>query len=93
MDDPTDSLTDLLLTSILPSLKAVQLSQAEQIAANDRLEQAIEQLRAHLNSEFGKLSAQIIAARAEMAALQAALQVLHARSYGTASTEEFKLIH
>jgi hypothetical protein len=93
MDDPTDSLTDLLLTSILPSLKAVQRSQAEQIAANDRLEQAIEQLRAHLNSEFANLSAQIIAARAEMAALQAALQVLQARSHGTASTEEFKLIH
>jgi hypothetical protein len=93
MDDPTNSLTDLLLNSILPNLKAVQVSQSEQIAANGRLEQAIEQLRAHLHSEFNKLSAQIIDARAEMAALQAALQVLQSRSRGTASTEEFKLIH
>jgi hypothetical protein len=93
MDDPIDSLTDLLLTSILPNLRAVQVSQSEQIAANDRLEQAIEQLRAHLNSEFAKPSAQIIAARAEMAALQAALQTLQAHSQGKASSEELKLIH
>jgi hypothetical protein len=93
MDEPIDSLTDLLLTSILPNLRSVQVSQAEQIAANDRLEQAIEQLRAHLNSEFAKLSAQIIAARAEMAALHAALQTLQARSQGTITTEGSKHIH
>jgi cell division protein FtsB len=93
MDDPIDSLTDLLLTSILPNLRAVQVSQSEQIAANDRLEQAIEHLRAHLNSEFAKLSAQIIAARAEMAALHAALQSLQALTHGTVSSEESKRIH
>ena len=93
MDDPIDSLTELLLTSILPNLRAVQVSQSEQIAANDRLEEAIEQLRSHLNSEFAKLSAQIIAARAEMAALQAALQTLQARSHGAAAAEQSKQIH
>ena len=77
MDDPTDSLTDLLLTSILPSLKAVQLSQAEQIAANDRLENAIEELRLHLESQFAHLSAQLTACRAELAAAQAAFQAAH----------------
>ena len=87
-----DSLTELLLTSILPNLKAVQVSQAEQIAANDRLEQAIEQLRAHLDSEFNKLSAQLIAARAEMAALHAALQVLQSRTQSP-SSEQSKRIH
>jgi chromosome segregation ATPase len=92
MDDPTDSLADLLLTSILPNLRAVQASQAEQIAANNRLEQAIEQLRAHLDSEFANLSAQLIAARAETAALHAALQVLQARSHST-SSERSKHIH
>jgi hypothetical protein len=93
MEDSMDSLTDLLLTAILPNLKAVQVNQGEQIAANDRLELAIEQLRAHLDSEFARLSSQLIACRAEMAALQAALQVLQARSHGTASSEEYKLIH
>jgi BMFP domain-containing protein YqiC len=92
MDDPTDSLTDLLLNSILPNLRAVQVSQSEQIAANDRLEQSIENLRTHLNSEFNKLSAQLIAARAEMAALQAALQTLQARTHSP-SSEDSKLIH
>jgi uncharacterized membrane-anchored protein len=92
MDDPTDSLTDLLLNSILPNLRAVQVSQAEQIAANDRLEQSIENLRTHLNSEFNKLSAQLIAARAEMAALQAALQTLQSRTHSP-SSEDSKLIH
>ena len=92
MDDPTDSLTDLLLNSILPNLRAVQVSQAEQIAANARLEQSIENLRTHLNSEFNKLSAQLIAARAEMAALQAALQTLQSRTHSP-SSEDSKLIH
>ena len=92
MDDPTDSLTDLLLNSILTNLRAVQVSQAEQIAANDRLEQSIENLRTHLNSEFNKLSAQLIAARAEMAALHAALQTLQARTHSP-SSEDSKLIH
>ena len=92
MDDQMDSLTELLLTSILPNLTAVQVSQAEQIAANDRLEQAIEQLRAHLDSEFNKLSAQLIAARAEMAALHAALQVLQSRTQSP-SSEQSKRIH
>jgi hypothetical protein len=93
MDDPMNSLTELLLSSILPNLKAVQVSQAEQIAANDRLEQSIEHLRAHLDSEFNKLAAQLLACRAEMAALQAAIQTLQTRTHGKASTEEFKLIH
>ena len=88
-----DSLTELLLNSILPNLKAVQVSQAEQIAANDGLEQSIEHLRAHLDSEFNKLAAQLIACRAEMAALQAMIQTLQARSHGTTSAEGTKLIH
>jgi len=87
-----NSLTDLLLTSILPNLKAIQVSQSEQIAANDRLEQSIEQLRGHLNSEFNELAAQLIAARAEIAALHAALQTLQARNHGTVSAET-SLVH
>jgi len=92
MDDPMDSLTKLLLNSILPNLKAVQVSQGEQIAANDRLEQSIEHLRAHLDSEFNKLAAQLIACRAEMAALQAAIQTIQIRSYGSFDGET-SLIH
>jgi uncharacterized membrane-anchored protein len=92
MDDAMDSLNELLLNSILPNLKAVQVSQAEQIAANDRLEQSIEHLRAHLDSEFNKLAAQLIACRAEMAALQVAIQALQARNRG-ASAGETSLIH
>lgn len=92
MDNPIDSLTDLLLNSILPNLNAVKISQAEQIAANDRLEQSIDQLRIHLNSEFAKLSAQLVTARAEMAVLQATLQTLQDRTQSR-SSEESKRIH
>jgi regulator of replication initiation timing len=92
MDDPMDALTELLLNSILPNLKAVQVSQGEQIAANDRLEISIEHLRTHLDSEFNKLAAQLIACRAEMAALQAAIQTLQTRSHGS-SAGETSLIH
>ncbi|MGC9158602.1 MAG: hypothetical protein ACP5FH_06385 [Terracidiphilus sp.] len=78
MDDPINqlfaSLGGLLTEVILPNLKAVQVSQGEQIAANDRLENAIEELRLHLESQLAHLSAQLTACRAEVAAAQAAFQ-------------------
>ena len=73
MNDSFAPLTQLLADVILPNLQAVQMSQAEQIAANDRLEVAIEDLRTHLESQFALLSAQLTACQAELAATQAAL--------------------
>jgi hypothetical protein len=78
MDDPFVSLTQLLADVILPNLKAVQVSQNEQIAANDRLENAIEELRLHIDSQFAHLSAQLTACRAELAAAQAIFKAAHA---------------
>jgi hypothetical protein len=66
-----DSLTRLFGEVILPSLKAVQANQAEQMAANDRLENAVEELRLHMESQFAHISAQLTACRAELAATQA----------------------
>jgi hypothetical protein len=77
MSEPIDSLLHVLTDVILPNLKSVQMSQAEQIAANDRLENAIEELRLHLESQFAHLSAQLTACRAELAAAQAAFQAAH----------------
>jgi hypothetical protein len=77
MSDPLASLTLFLSEAILPDLKAVQASQSAQIAANDRLEQAIEDLRTHLESQFALLSAQLIACQAELAAARAALKAAH----------------
>jgi hypothetical protein len=74
MSDSLASLSQLLSEVILPNLKAVQRSQAEQIAANDRLEHAIEDLRTHLDSQFALLSAQLTACQAELAATQEALK-------------------
>jgi hypothetical protein len=74
MSDPFVSLTMLLSDVILPNLKTVQMSQAEQIAANDRLELAIEDLRTYIESQFALLSAQLTACQAELAATQAALK-------------------
>jgi hypothetical protein len=74
MDELTNSLTRLLTDVILPNLKSVQQSQTEQIAANNRLESAIEELRLHLDSQFAHLSAQLTACRAELAATQAAFK-------------------
>lgn len=77
MDDLMAPLTRLLTDVILPNLKAVQASQSEQIAANDRLEYAIEELRVHLASQFALLTAQLTACRAELAATQAMLKAKH----------------
>jgi hypothetical protein len=77
---------------ILPNLKSVQLSQAEQIAANDRLENSIEELRLHLESQFAHLTAQLTACRAELAATQAAFQAVQAK-HGILVPDRAPLIH
>jgi hypothetical protein len=73
MTDSNIAVTRLLIDVVLPNLKTVQVSQTEQIAANDRLENAIEELRLHLESQFAHLTAQLTACRAELAATQAML--------------------
>ena len=78
MTDPNVAVTRLLIDVVLPNLKTVQVSQSEQIAANDRLENAIEELRLHLESQFAHLNAQLTACRAELAATQALLTATQA---------------
>ena len=90
MKEPTDVISQLLSDVILPNLKAVQASQQEQIAANDRLEMAIEELRMHLDSQFAHLTAQLTACRAELAATQAALKAMQE---GSREPKRAMLIH
>ncbi len=92
MDDPMVSLTRVLTDVILPNLQVVQVSQAEQIAANDRLENAIEELRLHLESQFAHLTAQLTACRAELAAAQAAFQAVQVQQ-GIVAPNRATLIH
>jgi predicted DNA binding CopG/RHH family protein len=92
MTEPDAYLSHLLSDVILPNLKAVQVSQAEQIAANDRLEQAIDDLRMHLNSQFAHLAAQLTSCRAELAATQAALKAVQTQS-GAQPLDHSTLIH
>jgi hypothetical protein len=92
MTDPLASLSLLLSDVILPNLKAVQQSQAEQIAANERLEHAIEDLRTHLESQFAHLSAQLLACQADLAATQAALKAAQIAA-GMQSPNSKRLIH
>ncbi len=92
MNETLDPLTQLLRDVILPNLKSVQVSQAEQIAANDRLEQAIEELRLHLESQFAHLSAQLTACRAELAAAQAEFKAVRPQN-GALAPDRTTLIH
>jgi len=92
MTDPFVSLTQLLAEVILPNLKSVQVSQTEQIAANDRLENAIEELRLHLESQFAHLTAQLTACRAELAATQAVFQAVQAK-HGILVPDRVPLVH
>lgn len=91
MNELTDPLIRLLSDVILPNLKAVQQSQTEQIAANDRLEKSIEELRLHLDSQFAYLSAQLTACRAELAATQAALNAVN--ECRTGALDRTNLVH
>jgi hypothetical protein len=92
MNQPLVSLSRILTGAILPNLKSVQASQAEQIAPNDRLENVIEELRLNLESQFASLSAQLTAYRAELAATQA---IFHATQVqrGLLAPDIMTLIH
>jgi hypothetical protein len=92
MDDPFTSISHLLTEVILPNLRAVQASQADHIASNDRIEQSIEELQMHLRSQFALLNAQLTACRAEVAALQAALEEAKSRK-DLAGNNRASLVH
>jgi hypothetical protein len=87
-----DPIGRLLAELVLPNLLAVQASQAEQLAANNRLELAIEELRSHLNAQFAHLAAQLTACRAELAATQAMLKEAQARN-GVVKQGTSSLVH
>ena len=92
MTDPNLAISRLLIDVVLPNLKTVQVSQTEQIAANDRLENAVEELRLHLESQFAHLSAQLTACRAELAATQALLKAAQVHR-GVVTPDRPTLIH
>jgi hypothetical protein len=92
MTDPNVAITRLLIDVVLPNLKTVQVSQTEQIAANDRLENAIEELRLHLESQFAHIQAQLTACRAELAATQATLKATQVH-HGLVAPDRATLIH
>jgi len=94
MNETLDPITRLLRDLILPNLKTVQVSQSEQIAANDRLENAIEELRLHIESQFAHLSAQLTACRAELAAAQAIFKATHPQGKnGIMASDRASLVH
>ncbi len=92
MNEILAPISRLLSEVILPNLKAVEHSQAEQMAANDRLEQAIEELRLHLDTQFALLSAQLTSCRADLAATQAVLKAAQAQNNWGAA-DKATLIH
>jgi hypothetical protein len=92
MNEAFDPLIRLLSDVILPNLKSVQVSMGEQIAANDRLENEIDELRLHLNSQFAHLAAQLTACRAEIAATQEVLKAAQMQA-GLRGPSSGTLIH
>jgi hypothetical protein len=92
MEEPFDSIASLLSDVILPNLKSVQASQQEQIAANERLELEIDELRLHLNSQFAHLVALLMACRAEIAATQAILRLVATQDRSSAPAAD-TLVH
>ena len=76
MNEIATTLNHLLSDVILPNLKTVQTSQLEQIAANDRLEEQINELQTQIRTEFAQLQAQLTACRSEIATLQAILKAV-----------------
>lgn len=82
MNDVFETISHLLNNVILPNLQVVRDRQKEQIAANDRIEHDIEELRLELESQFANLNAQLTACRAELAATQAILSAANLTEAG-----------
>jgi hypothetical protein len=76
MEEPLETIARLLSDVILPNLKSVHESQQHQIAANQRIEHEIDELRLHINAQFAQLITVMMACRAEIAATQAILKSL-----------------
>jgi hypothetical protein len=91
MSELISQLTRLLTDVILPSLRAMQASQAEQISASNRVEHDIAALRTHLDAQFNKLNAQLTACSAELAATQAVLKA--AQSIDAQKSKGSTLVH
>jgi len=85
-------LSRLLVEVVLPRLQTVQIHQSEQIAANNRLQDSIDQMRVSLDDQFASLSAQLTACRAELAATQAVLQAVQVQKI-TERTGRSSLVH
>lgn len=93
MEELFGKLARLLSDVILPNLRSVQATQAEQIAASKRVEQEIEALRVHLDAQFATLAAQLTACRVELAATQAVLKATQQVSGPSAKEKGRLLIH
>jgi hypothetical protein len=92
MNEALETLARLLSDVILPNLKSVDASQREQIAANDRLELEIEELRLHVNSQFAHLAAILTACRAEVAVTRAVLEAVQTQE-GSRAHNRGTLVH
>jgi hypothetical protein len=80
MEEPLETVARLLSDVILPNLKSVHASQQQQIAANERIENEIAELRLHINAQFAHLVTLMMACRAEIAATQAILKTVGTQS-------------
>ncbi|MGA7339995.1 MAG: hypothetical protein WBE72_07590 [Terracidiphilus sp.] len=92
MEESPASLFNSLSEVILRNLKIVQVSQAEQVTANDRLERAIEELRVEMESQFARIAAQLLACRAELAATATMLKAVQAQG-GSDRANPTSIIH
>jgi uncharacterized protein involved in exopolysaccharide biosynthesis len=92
MEELVRNLSRLLAEVIVPRLQVMQSNQSEQLAANARLQNSIDDLRIALENQFASLSSQLTACRAELAATQAVLQAVQAQK-GVQQPEHTALIH
>jgi hypothetical protein len=92
MEELFGKLTRLLSDVVVPSLRAVQINQREQIATNNRVENAIGDLRSSLETQYAQILEQLTACRAELAATQAVLHAAQMQN-GVSYKDQATLIH
>ncbi len=94
MSDVFSQFYQLLVDVILPNLKGIQASQAEQRLQTDRLNRNIEEFRAEMQVRFAEMRADIAACRAQVEDAMVTIRESEAANAGyPASRGKKTLVH
>ena len=93
MSDEELKLYKVLFDTVLPNLKHIQASQAEQLVRSDRLNQSLDEFRAEMKARFAELHAELAATRHQVDLTIAGLRESEARVAAVLGMGKGQIVH